>query len=219
VGGDFFEVYLHPQQGDIWLAVGDVSGKGVPAALYMASTLSLLRRELSQEVSPDPEEVMRSLNHNLMQDLASNNCFITAALVRYRPSTRELAYANAGHIYPMIWHFNSPAQVSESDPHYLKVRGIPLGILPDWKGQSGLYHLSEGTALLLTSDGITEARVRRLQQANGSEEEIPMLQQEGLWEILNQDSQSLELEKLLDFIQAHSEGQDDDQTLVSLEIL
>nr|WP_204102328.1 response regulator [Spirulina major] len=56
VGGDFFEVYVHPQ-GDIWLAVGDVSGKGVPAALFMTSAISILRRELSQEASPDPHVV------------------------------------------------------------------------------------------------------------------------------------------------------------------
>ena len=58
VGGDFFEVSVHPQ-GDIWLAVGDVSGKGVPAALFMASALSILRRELAGEISPEPQVVMQ----------------------------------------------------------------------------------------------------------------------------------------------------------------
>ena len=53
VGGDFFEVFVHPK-GDLWLAVGDVSGKGVPAALFMASAISVLRRELSQETPAMP---------------------------------------------------------------------------------------------------------------------------------------------------------------------
>ncbi|MCY7392946.1 MAG: response regulator, partial [Leptolyngbyaceae cyanobacterium CAN_BIN12] len=64
VGGDFFEVYAHPQ-GDVWLAVGDVSGKGVPAALFMASAISVLRRELSQELPPEPHIVMQNLNRSL----------------------------------------------------------------------------------------------------------------------------------------------------------
>ncbi|MEY3333229.1 MAG: hypothetical protein RLZZ176_1529, partial [Cyanobacteriota bacterium] len=68
VGGDFFEVFVHPN-GDLWLAVGDVSGKGVPAALFMASTISLLRRELSQEVPVEPNVMMQNLNYALSDDL------------------------------------------------------------------------------------------------------------------------------------------------------
>jgi serine phosphatase RsbU (regulator of sigma subunit) len=77
IGGDFFEIYVHPQ-GDIWLAVGDVSGKGVPAALFMASAISLLRRELAQESSPAPDLVMKNLNHSLFNNLVSSNCFSTS---------------------------------------------------------------------------------------------------------------------------------------------
>ncbi|NRB08651.1 MAG: SpoIIE family protein phosphatase, partial [Richelia sp.] len=102
VGGDFFEVFSHPK-GDIWLAVGDVSGKGVPAALFMASSISVLRRELSQDTPPEPNVVMQNLNQALSDDLISNNCFITMVLARYNPNTRELSYANAGHLYPLIW--------------------------------------------------------------------------------------------------------------------
>ncbi|MEO0933936.1 MAG: SpoIIE family protein phosphatase, partial [Cyanobacteria bacterium J06641_2] len=100
VGGDFFEVFVHPK-GDLWLAVGDVSGKGVPAALFMASAISVLRRELSQETPAMPNIVMKNLNEALGDDLVSNNCFITLVLARYSPSTKQLVYANAGHIYPI----------------------------------------------------------------------------------------------------------------------
>ncbi|MEM9771536.1 MAG: response regulator [Cyanobacteria bacterium P01_D01_bin.73] len=62
VGGDFFEVFLHPK-GDVWLAVGDVSGKGVPAALFMASAISILRQQLAQADSPQPNDVVSQLNH------------------------------------------------------------------------------------------------------------------------------------------------------------
>jgi serine phosphatase RsbU (regulator of sigma subunit)/FixJ family two-component response regulator len=101
VGGDFFEVFVHPK-GDLWLAVGDVSGKGVPAALFMASIISVLRRELSQEAPAEPNVVMQNLNHALSEDLISNNYFITLVLARYAPTTKELVYTNAGHILSLI---------------------------------------------------------------------------------------------------------------------
>ncbi len=217
VGGDFFEVYAHPQ-GDVWLAVGDVSGKGVPAALYMASTLSLLRRELTQEVSPEPETVIRNLNRSLLQDLVNNNCFITAVLLRYRPQDGSLAYANAGHIYPIVWNPSQVAHQTQTDPQYLTTRGIPLGILEEWRGQAGVGSLAQGEVLLLASDGITEASVGPVADQKPGTAAL-MLQQAGLWQLLTQYSHSPVLEELLGFIQSHSQTQDDDQTLVSLEIV
>ena len=226
VGGDFFEVYAHPQ-GDIWLAVGDVSGKGVPAALFMASAISVLRRELSQESPPEPHLVMQNLNHSLSEDLVSTNCFITMVLARYNPSTRQLVYANAGHIYPLVWSSrNVAAQVAAQgssivEPHYLKVRGVPLGILPDWKAASGSVELNSGEVMLLTSDGITEATVGNA--PNGSASTPPtvtsMLQQAGLWQMLMQEQAPLDLSHLLSRIRSHNIIQEDDQTILSLEVL
>jgi serine phosphatase RsbU (regulator of sigma subunit)/CheY-like chemotaxis protein len=226
VGGDFFEVYAHPQ-GDIWLAVGDVSGKGVPAALFMASAISVLRRELSQESPPEPHLVMQNLNRSLSEDLVSTNCFITMVLARYNPATRQLVYANAGHIYPLVWSSrNVAAQVAAQgssvvEPHYLKVRGVPLGILPNWKAASGSVELNSGEVMLLTSDGITEATVGKA--GNGSAGTPPtvtsMLQQAGLWQMLMQEHAPLDLSHLLSRIRSHNTIQEDDQTILSLEVL
>jgi len=225
VGGDFFEVYPHPL-GDIWLAVGDVSGKGVPAALFMASAISVLRRELSQEVPPDPHVVMHNLNRSLSEDLISTNCFITMVLARYNPVTRQLVYANAGHIYPLVW--SSQTLIAQangngetSEPIYLKVRGVPLGILPIWKATSGRLELSPGEVLLLTSDGITEASVEtEATQNNGNSQAAKaMLQQTGLWKLLQQEKNPLNLDNLLTRIRAENQIQEDDQTLLSLEVL
>jgi serine phosphatase RsbU (regulator of sigma subunit)/CheY-like chemotaxis protein len=227
VGGDFFEVYTHPQ-GDIWLAVGDVSGKGVPAALFMASAISVLRRELSQESPPDPEQVMQNLNHSLSDDLISANCFITMVLARYTPSTQKLVYANAGHIYPLVWSRRAVAETvgmnseaSAIEPNYLKVRSIPLGILPEWKAAAGSLDLKPGEVLLLTSDGITEATVAPslLPQGNGVPQSSSMLQQTGLWKLLTQTQDPLDLTQLLARIRSHNAIQEDDQTLLSLEVL
>ena len=220
VGGDFFEVFMHPQ-GDIWLAVGDVSGKGVPAALFMASAISVLRRELAQEKSPDPHQVMRNLNESLANDLMSNNCFITMALIRYSAKTGQLMYANAGHVYPVVWsHRNLVARRDEAadsasvEPTYLDVRGVPLGILPNWKAISGELSLTDGDIVLLTSDGITEATVPAC-RGNGS---CSMLNQEGLWDFLQQQPADLDLDNLLSYIHLPEGEQEDDQTILSLEV-
>ena len=218
VGGDFFEVFMHPQ-GDIWLAVGDVSGKGVPAALFMASAISVLRRELAQEKSPDPHQVMSNLNESLVNDLISNNCFITMALIRYSAKTGQLVYANAGHVYPVAWSHRNLVAGREAnakagvEPTYLDVRGVPLGILPDWKATSGELSLTDGDIVLLTSDGITEATVPNC-QGNGSS----MLNQEGLWNFLQQQPADLNLDNLLSYIHLPEGEQEDDQTILSLEV-
>lgn len=210
VGGDFFEVYVHPQ-GDVWVAVGDVSGKGVPAALFMASAISILRRELAAEVSPDPHLVMRNLNSSMAEDLFSTNCFITMVLARYTPTTQSLVYANAGHIYPMVW--SHPATAAQ-EPNYLKVRGVPLGILPIWKAVSGHLNLNSGDIFLLTSDGITEATV-----VNSAPNASAMLNQTGLWQLLTQSTE-FDLANLLARIREQTSNvQEDDQTILSLEVL
>ena len=220
VGGDFFEVYHHPQ-GDIWLAVGDVSGKGVPAALFMASAISVLRRELSQENSPEPDVVMGNLNSLLLEDLVSTNCFITMVLAKYTPTTKQLIYANAGHIYPMVWA--SVPSTTPAEPEYLKVRGVPLGILPVWKAKAGTLALNSGDVLLLASDGITEATISvqkaTTENLDQTGENTAMLQQSGLWELLQQAQLPLNLNQLLARVQAHNAVQEDDQTLLSLEVL
>jgi serine phosphatase RsbU (regulator of sigma subunit)/CheY-like chemotaxis protein len=214
VGGDFFEVFVHPH-GDLWLAVGDVSGKGVPAALFMASTISLLRRELSEEVPVEPNVMMQNLNSALIDDLISSNYFITMVLARYHPKTRELVYANSGHIYPFIW---SKQETLNDSPHYLKVRSIPLGILPKWQAESDRLILNPGDTLLLASDGITEATVWENLDNSGTNNRS-MLNQAGLWELIKKQPQPLNLDNLLALIQANNDVQEDDQTILSLEVL
>lgn len=227
VGGDFFEVYMHPQ-GTLWLAVGDVSGKGVPAALFMTSAISMLRRELAQETPPAPNLILNNLNTSLSDGLVSNNCFITMVLACYDQTSGQLVYANAGHLYPMVWSHTQIAAPSamEVEPTYLKVRGVPLGILPEWTAHAGTVSLTTGDVFLLTSDGITEAT---LGQTNATPGQIhdrgdralstAMLQQQGLWDMLKQQRGPLDLRHLLATIQSQTSGQEDDQTILSLEVL
>lgn len=221
VGGDFFEVFVHPN-GDLWLAVGDVSGKGVPAALFMASAISLLRRELSQELPAAPNIVIQNLNYALADDLISNNYFITLVLARYNKATNELVYANAGHIYPMLW--THPATLV-TQPHYLKIRSVPLGIFSRWESQTGQLILSSGDILLLASDGITDAKVSKTVQSSikpdggNQTTKSSMLNQEGLWKLIQDQPHTFSLERLLNSIQINNDVQEDDQTILSLEVL
>ncbi|MEM8501566.1 MAG: SpoIIE family protein phosphatase [Cyanobacteria bacterium P01_D01_bin.1] len=238
VGGDFFEVFVHPN-GDVWLAVGDVSGKGVPAALFMSSAISVLRRELAQENSPSPEQVMRSLNHSLAGDLVSSNYFITMALVRYRQKTGKLAYANAGHVYPVVWaHQKMVAQREahelsnqvpshEINPTYLNIRGVPLGILPNWQAKAGEIELSVGDIVLLTTDGIIEASVPNVESCDSRSvstqtavsDSCSMLNQEGLWAFLQEQPADFNVDHLISYIRRAEGEQEDDQTLLSLEVI
>ena len=246
VGGDFFEVYVHPQ-GQVWLAVGDVSGKGVPAALLMASAISVLRRELSQESPSDPDIIMRNLNSSLMDSLIGSNCFITMVLARYTISTNELVYANAGHIYPMVWskpdvEANLALPIGDRPtltPLYLKQRGVPLGILPEWLSKSGTLNFKPGHVFLLSSDGLTEATVPAQMLSSSpfmessspptapseatapspSQEEFIMLRQEGLWQLLVRENGKPNIDGILETLNVAHTLQEDDQTILSMEIL
>jgi serine phosphatase RsbU (regulator of sigma subunit) len=161
----------------------------------------------------------------LADDLISNNHFITMVLARYTPTTGELIYANAGHIYPLVWSQKmllEQASQGESaitvEPNFLKARGIPLGILPAWRGKIGSLNLSPGDIFLLTSDGITEATV--LQQSQEDETQTrKMLHQEGLWQLLIQQKEPLNLDNLLAFVRESNSIQEDDQTILALEVL
>lgn len=214
VGGDFFEAYLH-NNGDIWLAVGDVSGKGVPAALFMASALSMLRRELGQIEPPEPNQIIKNLNRTMADDLFNSNCFITMVVARYQPDQRLLTYANAGHIYPMLWSHHKLS--SEATPRYLTTRGIPMGILPDWDADSEIVTLEPKDVLLITSDGLTEATVTNQDLLQGRNS---MLNQEGLWQLILQEPDRFDFQKLMErFTESTHDSQEDDQTIVSLEVL
>jgi serine phosphatase RsbU (regulator of sigma subunit)/CheY-like chemotaxis protein len=204
VGGDFYEVYTSPQ-GDVWIALGDVSGKGVPAALFMASALSLLRWELTQAQNAEPQQVMEKLNVGMADNLFTSDRFITMVIARYRPSTGELVFANAGHVYPLLW--GPGEQTQNYELICLKDRGIPIGILEQWRGDIGKVILKPGDTFLLTSDGLTEATT-----SDGT-----MINATGLWQLIGQQTQPLNISDLLSkFRNMTTVTLEDDQTLVCL---
>lgn len=145
VGGDFYD-FLEFPGGRFGLVIGDVSGKGVPAALVMATTRSVFRAAAERLVSPGA--VLEQVNHLLCSDMPPK-MFVTCLYALLDPATGVLDFANAGHNLPCLY---SPDAVVE-----LRATGMPLGLLPGMSYEQRQAHLSPAHALLMYSDGLTES--------------------------------------------------------------
>ncbi|MEO1593285.1 MAG: SpoIIE family protein phosphatase, partial [Cyanobacteria bacterium J06632_22] len=114
---------------------------------------------------------------------------------------------------PLVWSHRELVKPNpDIEPKYLDVRGVPLGILPNWHAASGELGLTPGDVVLLTSDGITEASI------DGTGDAAAMLKQEGLWELLRSQPLELDLDQLLETLHTPDGEQEDDQTILSLEV-
>ncbi len=147
VGGDFFDV-VHLSDGRLGLAVADVSDKGVPAALFMMSSRTLLKGAAIGLALPG--EVLREVNDLLLED-NEGGMFVTVLYAVYDPSSRELTYANGGHNSPLVVH---PDGASALFP---LTDGIALGIAPDLSYKQNTVTLSPGDSVIFYTDGVTEA--------------------------------------------------------------
>jgi phosphoserine phosphatase RsbU/P len=147
VGGDFYDVIpLGPDR--IGLAVGDVSGKGVPAALFMALTCSLLRAEVGRSASS--EEGLRALNGHLV-DRNARGMFVTLLFGVLELTSGSFSYVRAGHHQPLIWDAaGNLQQIAIGRAH-------PLGLFPQPVLEVRTVTLPPGGTLLIYTDGLTEA--------------------------------------------------------------
>lgn len=145
VGGDFYD-FLSFEDGRLGIVIGDVTDKGVPAALIMASTRSILRAAAQRLISPG--SVLERVNDSLCPDIPPN-MFVTCLYAILDPSSGRLWYANAGHDLPYRRHHG---QVAE-----LRATGMPLGLMPGMHYEEKETLLLPGESILLYSDGIVEA--------------------------------------------------------------
>nr|MDQ3834161.1 serine/threonine-protein phosphatase [Actinomycetota bacterium] len=127
--------------------VGDATGKGMPAALVMASARSTLRA-LAQS-SESPGDVMRRANDPLFIDIPAN-MFVTCFYAIFEPKSGRLRYANAGHDLPYLHRTSGEAEE-------LRATGMPLGLMPGMRYEEKQTTLKAGEAALFYSDGIVEA--------------------------------------------------------------
>jgi sigma-B regulation protein RsbU (phosphoserine phosphatase) len=144
VGGDLFDFYFRDEK--LFFCIGDVSGKGVPASLFMAVTRSTFRTVSAHESMPD--RIVTIMNKTIA-DMNKNHMFVTLLVGVLDLPTGRLHYCNAGHDAPLL----IGAGVGElpCDPN------IPVGFMPTWKYSLQEARIFTGTTILLFTDGLTEA--------------------------------------------------------------
>lgn len=145
VGGDFYDFIPFPE-GKLGLVIGDVTGKGVPSALVMATTRSILRAASERLISPG--QVLQRVNDALCDEIPQN-MFVTCLYVLLDPIDGMLLYANAGHDLP--YHH------SGDDIVELRATGMPLGLMPGMRYEEKEARLAPGDSVLFYSDGLAEA--------------------------------------------------------------
>ena len=150
VGGDYYD-FLGLPQGHLGVAIGDVSGKGIAAALMMASLQASLRGEATRA----PENLAAAVANinRLVYEASSENRYATFFYGQYDPVHRKFDYVNAGHNPPMLFHrVNRQTTVTR-----LEVGGTVVGLLETFPYQQGCVSLAPGDLLVAYTDGISEA--------------------------------------------------------------
>ena len=155
VGGDFYDI-MRLDNGRIGLAIADVSDKGVPAALFMMSTRTLLKGAAIGTLKPG--EVLREVNDLLNEDNEAS-MFVTVLYAVYDPANGTLTYANGGHNAPLVVHADGRSDLLPLTD------GVALGLVPDMEYQEDTFTLSPGDTVVLYTDGVSEAM-------NGDDEEF-----------------------------------------------
>ncbi|MDQ3375350.1 MAG: SpoIIE family protein phosphatase [Actinomycetota bacterium] len=203
VGGDFYD-FLTLEDGRLGLVVGDVTDKGVPAALVMATTRTMLRAAAQRLLSPG--EVLQRVNDVLVQDIPPN-MFVTCLYAILDPESGRLVYANAGHDLPYRRRAGRGGVADE-----LRARGMPLGLMPGMGYEEKEMVLNRGESVLFYSDGLVEAHDPRRDMFG-----FPRLQ--GLVGAHRSGGSSLISFLLAELARFTGEGweQEDDITLVTLD--
>jgi len=151
VGGDFYD-FIALDSGRLGIAVGDVSGKGVPAALFMAMTRSLMRAEA--RAARLPREVLRGMNEHLLE-MNDAEMFVTVLYGILELASGRFTYGRAGH--------ELPVRCDDQGLTFTPCcgQGGPLGVFPDPQIDENMVELAPGQTLLLFTDGMTEAFDRK----------------------------------------------------------
>ena len=144
VGGDLFDFYFRDEK--LFFCIGDVSGKGVPASLFMAVTRAVFRTVSAHESMPD--QIVTTMNKTMV-DMNKTFMFVTLFVGVFDLPTGRLHYCNAGHDAPLL----IGAGVSELPCD----SNIPAGFMPTWKYTLQEALISPGTTIFLFTDGLTEA--------------------------------------------------------------
>ena len=154
VGGDYFDYFRVPD-GQIAVAIGDVSGKGIPASLLMSNMQATLRGECTH--GSDVTRVVAHANRLLMDSMEGSNKFITFFFATVDPQTHLFRYTNAGHNPPLVVRRDGSLEKLEAG-------GLLLGIFPLATYEEGEVQLAPGDSVVMFTDGVTEAEDRNKNQ-------------------------------------------------------
>lgn len=146
LGGDIYDFLPH-SDGRLAILVGDVTGKGTPAALYGSLALGILRGHIMEHPC-EPAALLEDVNDHLRQPRLGNR-YVALGLAIYDSHKKELVVANAG--FPQPW------LVRDGEAEEIKVEGVPLGLLPDIRYEQKTIPLQKGDTVIYCSDGIHEA--------------------------------------------------------------
>ena len=201
VGGDLYDYHV-PENGKVFVAIADVSGKGVTAALFMARAITLLHQYAKLGYSPG--EILHEFNNQLAEH-NPKKMFITAFIAVYDPKTSELTYSNAGH--------NPPYIISDKLTTLNEKGGAAAGIFKDLTYSEYTVKMKPNDKLFLFTDGVTEAL----------DKEGRFFEEERLEEVLcrqtKADAQGT-VSAVLDAVKGFANGaeQADDITVLALQI-
>ena len=202
VGGDFADVFRLPN-GCIGIYLGDVVGKGLPAAMYSALVIGTLRG--IHKTGTDTAQVLARLNERLMQR-SINDRFSCTLYALFNPATRELIFSNAGMPLPLLASGAACRQLGEG--------GLPSGMFPNSTYGRHVVQLSPGDCVLFATDGLHELH-------NGEGVEFYTAQMEEVWAQCQHKSASESLDFAFDRLLAFSAGSPplDDITAIALKVL
>ena len=198
VGGDLFDIQLKEEF--LYFAIGDVSGKGIPAALFMAKTLTLFRAKVN--AGNGPAQLAEEINHEL-EMYNAESMFVTFFIGKINMTSGKLVYSNAGHNLPFLLR---AAKTPELIPG---THGLPLGSIPGLKYEEGQLTLRKGEKVFLYTDGISEAMNTR-EDLFGEERMLEVLDQH------KTDSTQIISEAMLHTVESFASGteQSDDITML-----
>ncbi|MEX0795733.1 MAG: SpoIIE family protein phosphatase [Acidimicrobiia bacterium] len=145
VGGDFYD-FIELSDGRLGVVIGDVTDKGVPAALVMATCRSMLRG--AAQGNETPAAVLAEVNDNLVPQIPPG-MFVTCLYAIVDTAAGDVVFANAGHNLPYVRTSDGVVE--------LRATGMPLGLMARMDYEEKTYRLEHGDVMVLTSDGITEA--------------------------------------------------------------
>ena len=145
-GGDLYT--WHERDGDLWFALGDVSGKGLPAAVLMTSIVSMIEAAICRPTAHEPAQVMAEIERLMYRRLSDAAMFVTLALGHWTPATNELSILNCGHSPVAYLRNGQPEPIPAGAPPI----GVIEGLLPDvW-----VTRTNSTDVLVLATDGFTE---------------------------------------------------------------